>query len=72
VVSQASYRDDSKYSSAPEGLVATRYEGDAFWDCETWQWPTWLAFFPTVRETNAIFSQTLKNLSFAKSRSGQV
>eukprot|EP01046_Picozoa_sp_COSAG06_P074421 COSAG06_NODE_22755_length_714_cov_0.640650_2_plen_174_part_00 len=46
--------------AAHEGLVATRYEGDAFWDCETWQWPTWLAFFPTVRETNAIFSQTLK------------
>ena len=33
-------------SSAPEGLVSTRYGGHAFWDVETWQWPTWLAFWP--------------------------
>ena len=25
------YRNDSKYSSAPEGLVSTRYSGHAFW-----------------------------------------
>jgi hypothetical protein len=31
------YRNDSKYSSAPEGLAATRYNGHAFWDVETWQ-----------------------------------
>ena len=42
----SSYRDDSPYSSAPEGLISTRYSGHAFWDVETWQWPTWLAFWP--------------------------
>eukprot|EP01052_Picozoa_sp_SAG31_P048497 SAG31_NODE_10174_length_1175_cov_1.132900_1_plen_344_part_00 len=26
-----SYRSDSRYSSAPEGLVSTRYSGHAFW-----------------------------------------
>ena len=41
-----SYRADSPYSSAPEGLVSTRYSGHAFWDVETWQWPTWLVFWP--------------------------
>lgn len=40
------YRNDSRYSSAPEGLVSTRYSGHAFWDVETWQWPTWLVFWP--------------------------
>jgi trehalose/maltose hydrolase-like predicted phosphorylase len=40
------YRADSPYSSAPEGLVSTRYSGHAFWDVETWQWPTWLVFWP--------------------------
>jgi hypothetical protein len=76
-----SYRADSPYSSAPEGLVSTRYSGHAFWvrsatrvrlvaeshtyilarfvlctimhtdlravqDVETWQWPTFLVFWP--------------------------
>ena len=41
-----SYRADSPYSSAPEGLVSARYGGWAFWDVETWQLPTWLVFFP--------------------------
>ena len=31
----SSYRNDSIYSGAPEGLIATRYFGDAFWDVET-------------------------------------
>lgn len=42
------YREDSPYSSAPEGLAATRYYGDALWDVETWQWPTWVAFWPEM------------------------
>lgn len=42
----ASYRAGSPYSSAPEGLISTRYSGHAFWDVETWQWPTFLAFWP--------------------------
>jgi hypothetical protein len=41
-----SFREDSDQSSAPEGLISTRYSGHAFWDVETWQWPTWLLFWP--------------------------
>ena len=26
--------------------MSTRYKGHAFWDVETWQWPTWLVFWP--------------------------
>jgi len=45
-----SYRSDSAYSSAPEGVVSRRYFGDALWDVETWQWPTWLAFWPQTAQ----------------------
>lgn len=50
-VLMGSLRNNSIWSGAPEGLVSTRYEGHAFWDVETWQYPTWLAFWPEIALT---------------------
>lgn len=41
-------RDDSPFSTSPEGLLGGRYGGHTFWDVETWQLPTWNMFFPAV------------------------
>ena len=43
------YRADSPYSSAPEGLVSTRYSGHAFWDVTTPATHFALAYEPTMR-----------------------
>eukprot|EP00039_Didymoeca_costata_P003219 m.66143 g.66143 ORF g.66143 m.66143 type:complete len:560 (-) comp11784_c0_seq2:129-1808(-) len=39
------------YSTSPGGLPTNAYNGHAFWDVETWMWPTWLAFFPDIAKS---------------------
>jgi hypothetical protein len=41
-------RADTTYSSSPGGLATNAYNGHAFWDVETWMWPSWLAFHPDI------------------------
>ena len=44
----ATVRADTAYSSSPGGLSTNAYNGHAFWDVETWMWPTWLLFQPAI------------------------
>lgn len=62
------YRADSPYSSSPEGLASTRYEGDAFWDVETWQWPTWLLFWPDMARAALAYRVRLAEQARANAR----
>ncbi|CAE8603635.1 unnamed protein product [Polarella glacialis] len=61
-------REDSKWSSAPEGLVSTRYGGHALWDVETWQFPTWLAFWPRMARTCLRYRERLAAMAEANAR----
>ncbi len=64
----SAYRKGGIYGGAPEGLVSTRYFGDAFWDVETWQWPTLLAFWPEEAKACLDYRSSLVDAAAANAK----
>lgn len=50
---RSSVRADWPYGLSPGGLASNGYDGNTFWDQETWMWPNLLLLDEAVRERRA-------------------
>eukprot|EP01119_Soliformovum_irregulare_P008598 TRINITY_DN21702_c0_g1_i1.p1 TRINITY_DN21702_c0_g1~~TRINITY_DN21702_c0_g1_i1.p1 ORF type:complete len:726 (+),score=154.23 TRINITY_DN21702_c0_g1_i1:209-2179(+) len=72
----SSIRDDWDYGVSPGGLASNGYNGHMFWDQETWMYPTFAAFYPSIGEGmlryrfNRIKGAQAKAASYDKGYSG--
>lgn len=51
----SSLRAGSSWSIAPAGLTSLDYNGEIFWDADTWMFPSLLAFHPELAESVVMF-----------------
>ncbi|WP_202237827.1 carbohydrate-binding protein [Actinacidiphila reveromycinica] len=65
----SSLRAGSSWSIPPAGLTSQDYNGDIFWDADTWMFPSLLAFHPELARSIVMFRSRTRAQAEADARS---